>query len=650
MRYRPDIDGIRAVAVIPVVLFHARIWPFSGGFVGVDIFFVISGYLITSILVNDIRSETFSIVKFYDRRIRRIFPALFLVVGLSSVVAWFVLLPSYFEDFSETVFAAAIFLSNVQFWRESGYFGADAELAPLLHTWSLAVEEQFYVFFPLLLAFFHRRSVPKLKFVLLAILALSFALSVYSVERTPDAAFYLTPMRAWELMVGCLLAVGFVPAVRSRKMAEAISVLGLILIAVAVLGFDSGTPFPGFAALLPVLGTAALIHVGEESDTFVRRVLSMRFLVFVGLLSYSLYLFHWPIFVFYKHMTGGEGALSVRLLLVVLSFVCAWLSWRFVERPFRSRGDGGSAWRVLLAGGTVGVVFLGFGLVGNLTHGWPARFDLRFDPGPLMINGRNEIRTVMEGAACRVVEGGRVVLAGASCDLRQNERSVLLLGDSHAAHLYPGLLDAMPATDFHLYNAGGCRSIQGLNTRTDKESCGILVPFIFDELLPRKKFSAVILSGRWEMSEIQYLPATIAYIRRYASDVIVIGPVPRYKTDLPEALALWQGEYSRRFFDLNGEAEVAEIDRRMSEALAGTGAVYISLFAELCSDGICRIFADNSMAPMQWDDAHLTLLGSKYIANEILAPKLSELDAFKESGGTKYLDVVGHGEAPGKMR
>jgi|TARA_B100000614_G_scaffold99422_1_gene89421 peptidoglycan/LPS O-acetylase OafA/YrhL len=611
---------------------------------------VISGYLITSILVNDIRSETFSIIKFYDRRIRRIFPALFLVVGLSFVTAWFILLPSYFEDFSETVFAAAIFLSNVQFWREAGYFGADAELAPLLHTWSLAVEEQFYVFFPLLLAFFHRRSVSKLKFVLLVILTLSFVLSVYFVERAPDAAFYLTPMRAWELMVGCLLAVGFVPALRGRKMAEAVSALGLILIGVAIFGFDSSTPFPGFAALLPVLGTAALIHVGEGNDTFVRRVLSARFLVFVGLLSYSFYLFHWPIFVFYKHMTGSDGALSVRLLLVILSFVCAWLSWRFVERPFRAHGESGSAWRVLLAGGAVSTVFLGVGLAGNLTHGWPARFDLRFDPRPLMTNEENEIRMVMEGVTCRVVEGGRIVLTGASCDLRQNERSVLLLGDSHAAHLYPGLSDAMPWTDFHLYSAGGCRSIQGLNTRTDKESCGILVPFIFNELLPKGKFSAVILSGRWEMSEIQHLQETVTYIRRYASEVVVIGPVPRYKTDLPEALALWQGEYSRRFFDLNGEAEVAEIDRRMSAALASTDAVYISLFAELCSDGFCRTFADNNMVPLQWDDAHLTLLGSEYIADKILAPKLSELDAFKEAGIAKYLDVVGSGEAQREMK
>lgn len=631
MRYRPDIDGIRTLAVVPVVLYHAGFWPFTGGFVGVDVFFVISGYLITNILLGDIREGNFSIGRFYVRRIRRIFPALFLVLFLSAVAAYFILLPSYFEDFSEGVFATTLFASNFQFWRESGYFDNAAELNPLLHTWSLAVEEQFYIFFPVLLAFFYKRSLTLLGSVLVAITVLSFALSVYFVQAAPDAAFFLTPMRVWELMAGCLLAIGMVPRIADGRVAEAVAVAGVAMIAVAVFGFDSTTPFPGAAALLPVLGTMMLIHTGENVATFVGRVLSTRVFVFIGLISYSLYLFHWPIFVFYRHLTGEDGSLWVRGFLVLLAGFLAWLSWRFFEQPFRQGGLRGTSRQVFAAGGAVAAAFLAFGFLGNVLDGWTFRYDYRFDPVASMRESKEEAARVLAHARCRVVADGRTLVDGAPCDTRADGRKrVLILGDSHASHIYPGLVSEFPDMDFHLYGAGGCRLLVGTNTREDKRECALVGPYVFDVVLPSQHFDAIILSGKWMASDVKPLAVTVEYLKRYVEDITVVGPVPRYKVNLPEALAVWRGSYSARFFELNEERDVEDIDSAIALELEDDGVTYISLYRNLCQARICRTFGDDGTTPIQWDRAHLSISGSAYVARHIMAPVLRDHVAFRK--------------------
>jgi peptidoglycan/LPS O-acetylase OafA/YrhL len=632
MRYRPDIDGIRTLAVVPVVLFHAGVWPFTGGYVGVDVFFVISGYLITGILLADIRSGNFSITRFYERRIRRIFPALFLVLALCLVAASFILLPSYFEDFSESLFATAVFASNFQFWREAGYFGAAAELAPLLHTWSLAVEEQFYVFIPLLLLFACRHSMAMAKGLLATIFVVSFALSVYYVREAPSAAFYLTPMRAWELMAGCLLAVGAVPAIERQRVAQVVSAIGVVLIAIAVFGFDDTTPFPGEAALLPVLGTAALIHAGETHATLVGRVLSSRVFVFIGLISYSLYLFHWPIFVFYRHLTGADGDIFVRLFLALLSGVLAWLSWRYFERPFRTHSTKTPGLHVFAGGSVVAVLFLGVGFWGNAAEGWPERFHLRFDPKPIMADGKSEMMAILGHIRCRVTDGGAVLVEGLPCDENNQERMrIALLGDSHASHLYPGLHAAFPDIDIEVYGAPGCRVLFGINTRPDREDCATIGSYVFDRGLEDRKFDAVILASRWEASDLEFIQASVRQLSRHAGNVTVIGPVPRYKVMLPEALAIWPGEYSERFFDLNEDREVARIDATMQRALARENVNYISLYQGLCRNRKCRIFADEEgTLPLQWDEAHLTLDGSRLVVAGIIAPGLRLQESSKE--------------------
>lgn len=288
--YRPDIDGLRAVAVLGVILYHFEVWPFSGGFVGVDVFFVISGYLITGIIANDLQADRFSILTFYQRRVRRILPALVACVAATSVAGLFILLPNELQDLGQSLIATALFASNIYFWSQSGYFAPAADTQPLLHTWSLAVEEQFYIAFPLILAAVWRWNRRALVPTLLVLALLSLGVSAYQVQQAPQAAFYLSIGRGWELLVGSLIAL-----CRSHldKVPATCAWLGLAAIVASLVGYNEQMPFPGLAALLPCLGAAAIIV--SAPGTMVGNFLSSSPMRGIGLISYSLYLWHWPI-------------------------------------------------------------------------------------------------------------------------------------------------------------------------------------------------------------------------------------------------------------------------------------------------------------------------------------------------------------------
>ncbi len=335
MQYRPEIDGLRALAVAPVVLFHAGYSFFSGGYVGVDVFFVISGYLITSIIDRDVHAGRFSLISFYQRRARRILPALWLVALACIPFAWWLMTPEHFEEFSASLIAVALFVSNFHFWQEAGYFGTAAELKPLLHTWSLAVEEQFYLLYPLAMMVLLPRS-RRATIVLLALASLvSLGLSIWAARHAPDANYFLLPTRGFELGAGALLALTLGQERPGSTTIRALaSASGLALILACVLLYDDETPFPGLTALPVVLGTCAVIAFSDQKDP-VGRLLSLRPVVLVGLVSYSLYLWHQPVFVFARLWQYDGGPAPYYPLLIGLSVLLAWLSWRFVEAPFR---------------------------------------------------------------------------------------------------------------------------------------------------------------------------------------------------------------------------------------------------------------------------------------------------------------------------
>lgn len=365
MHYRREIDGLRAFAILPVILFHAGFPQFSGGFVGVDVFFVISGYLITKIILSDIANGEFSLVNFYERRARRIFPVLFFVMAVSVPFAWMTLSKSDLISFSKSLAAVPLFVSNVFFWRDGGYFETASELKPLLHTWSLAVEEQYYIFFPFLLIFLSKKRRPWLIYTIVLVLIVSLLLAHFGSIAKPIPTFFLLPTRAWELATGALVAIlidgkSNKIVLTSGRCKELLSALGFILIIGSIFGFSKSVPSPSLYVLVPTVG-AALVICYASQETLVGKLLGLKVFVSVGLISYSAYLWHQPIFAFARHKLITPDSV-VMMSLSVFSLVLAFLSWRLIEKPFRSRliVSGKS---VLIASLLGGIFYITFGAI-----------------------------------------------------------------------------------------------------------------------------------------------------------------------------------------------------------------------------------------------------------------------------------------------
>ena len=336
MKYRAEIDGLRALAVAPVILFHAGFELFSGGFVGVDVFFVISGYLITMVLIEDIEKKQFSIVYFYERRVRRILPALYMVMAFSIFVAWILLSDAALNKFGNGLLGVTLFVSNIIFWRqEEGYFDEAAELNPLLHTWSLSVEEQYYLLFPLFLVIAWRFGKTRVFWMIIGMLILSLLLSEWGWRNRATANFYLAPTRAWELFVGSIAA--FVVQRNGVRKNNTLALLGLAAIIFSIFAYDKSTPFPSVYALVPILGVVLLILFAHK-NTIVCKLLSKRAFVGIGLISYSAYLWHQPLFAFTRIYTKELSlSLELSLVLILTTLVLSYFSWKFIETPFRSR-------------------------------------------------------------------------------------------------------------------------------------------------------------------------------------------------------------------------------------------------------------------------------------------------------------------------
>jgi peptidoglycan/LPS O-acetylase OafA/YrhL len=451
------------VAVLPVILFHAGLTFWSGGFVGVDVFFVISGYLITSILIAEREAGTYSLLGFYERRARRILPALFLVLLVTIPFAWAWIPPYPFEDYARSLAFAALFISNVHFLEHGGYFDLNADLRPLLHTWSLAVEEQYYLIFPLVLAALGAFARVKHMALFLILAALSLAVAEWGWRTYPNQNFYFTPARFWELLAGSICAVLLFQ--RAQMKSELLAAIGLLMILGSSVLYDASVPFPSVYTLVPVVGTCLIILFAEKS-TLTARVLAIKPLVGIGLISYSAYLWHQPLFAFARLRSPTEVPLSIMMGLAVLALFLAYLSWRFVEQPVRGRAPLIlPTRRGALGVSAVGILaFAAFGLTGKAMEGYPSRLN----PGQSAFLDQLYDQTTGHPAFTLCSDTSRDVVTGL-CAVYGDEdapRKIAILGDSHARALLPSFepaADALNATIF-LGDKPGCPPLLGVYT------------------------------------------------------------------------------------------------------------------------------------------------------------------------------------------
>jgi len=550
---RPDIQGLRAIAVALVVVYHLHAAALPGGFVGVDVFFVISGYLITGIIGKEMAEGRFSFRRFYERRARRIFPALFAMVAATLVACFAVMLPTDLIGALRGALGALLFAANLVFWKmDTGYFEEiDSRTNPLLHTWSLGVEEQFYVLFPVFLLVCIRWVPGRIAAVLAACTLISFAAAALLVRGNAAAAFYLSPFRAWELLAGALLAVGALPPLRFAVLRELLVAGGLCAILAAAVLYSETTRFPGASALLPVIGAMAVIHGGAGGSTLAGRLLSARPMVYVGLISYSLYLWHWPVMVLAQYVNGMRTVAGWSGVLLLIALALAVLSYHFVEQPWRRptprrpRGRGLLQAVAFVAGATA------FCIVGLLSSGFPGRFDARVaqidaarrDPLPY-----RECNDRHAADACRLGAAGI-------------EPSFLLWGDSHLMALAPVLHDLLlqSRTAAVFVPATGCAPLLDLDSRM-KPRCREVAASVQAYLAAQPSIRAVVLAAFWstyfrEQAPLRWAPrdreplegapaaqgalgTTVQWLTDNGRRAVIVGPVPTFRKSVPAALAL----------------------------------------------------------------------------------------------------------------
>lgn len=542
--YRPEIDGLRAIAVLLVVLFHLDL-GFAGGYIGVDVFFVISGYLIGSIITRDLTNGEFKLSTFWERRIRRIMPACLAMIGVSTLLGAAILLPNDFRQLGASVIAQAAMLANVFFWKNTGYFAGDAEENPLLHMWSLAVEEQFYILLPFALIWCYRGRHPnrRLHAACGITAALSFAASVYAVNNHPVAAFYLIPFRSWELLLGVLLSTAKKPPLMSRS-AEVISLGGIAVIILTGWNYTQSTPFPGIYAAVPCIATCAFIfaNIGDGSapPTHSGIVLASPPLTLLGKASYSIYLWHWPLVVYCKYVSPLKLHVSDRLAIFGVSLIAGFLSWKLIESPFR-RSGGGTARHVITSGVTATCISALVGFLILSTNG----FEGRYDATVLKLEqAKNDIGFVFETFE-EDVRSDDLPRLGLSSE---ESSEVLIWGDSHAMAMLPVFDEMLKAAGLNARVATHSSTAPVFEwyaqTKYGLDSDAISYGEELLALIREKRVKLVIMNCFWEKYRSQdnagfteALLKTVDRLKKSDVQVWIILDVPRQPFDVPTAIA-----------------------------------------------------------------------------------------------------------------
>lgn len=636
MQYRREIDGLRALAVVPVILFHAGLKSFGGGFVGVDVFFVISGYLITTILLSELSAGNFSIVNFYERRAKRILPALFIVMAACIPFAWLWFFFKELTSFFHSLMAVPVFSSNILFLQESGYFGVESELKPLLHTWSLAVEEQFYVVFPIILLLSWRMNRRWIMPILIAIALVSLGAAQWGAYHMPAENFYLLPTRSWELAIGAIIACYLFQGkqlVLGPASTQLLGMCGLFAIIYSIFVFNKSTPFPSLYALLPTLGTG-LIILFATPRTLVGQLLARRELVGIGLLSYSAYLWHQPLFAFARYRVDSPISIEWMLLLSLGAFILAYATWLLVEKPIRSNKKICQK-QVFVAAGIGSLLFFCIGAVGSFT-------DILTKQAK-EIEVRMQYNTGLNRKCLKFLNMPECRTSAAP--------EVVVWGDSYAMHLVNGLIASKHDIKIFQSTLGGCAPILGVAKIAPHIPEAAAMKCIQQNdvtlawLKTQKSVKYVVLSSPFsEFSDLTLMVVnadgkpvkgfglafdqfvkTLDTIKGLGMTPVVFSPPPWNGKDIGKCLVnaryLQRGKVRECDFDaavsLNRQQSI--LDALGQLKTSGYNVVFLS--NNICSDGRCRASIDDTFIYND-SNGHLSVEGSALLGQRMNFYKL----------------------------
>ncbi|EGT0624373.1 acyltransferase [Citrobacter freundii] len=629
-RYRADIDGLRALAVIPVLIFHFFPSLLPGGFVGVDVFFVISGFLITSIIINDVKKGTFTVLGFYKKRIIRIFPALTLVLSTVYLLGWFSFLQGDFASLGKHIFGGSFFISNLLLWSESGYFDTSSQLKPLLHLWSLGVEEQFYLFWPLLLILFAKTK-RALYLTSLAILVISFMVGLYTMHSTSGSNYYSPLSRFWELMFGAILA-GYKAnekVISNKKLLNLISISGMTLLIASILFINDSMPFPGYIAIFPVTGATMLIL---SNGGVCNKILSLKPLVFIGLISYPLYLWHWPIYSSSRILLASDPTTGLKILLIAICFLLAYLTYKFIEHPVRFGAKRPvvvvSLFSSVFALGIIGLITFRFdGIQSRSINGSIGEYTSITDPYTYF-----EFKKNMRMGLCHSVDKNTEIENGC---ISHDGKGIMLWGDSYAAALYKGLEKITKDKNIGITQStdgnGPPFFIKGKLTDTGKDLLSVNTHRleIVRETKPKIVLLAWMIGGYNSIGDmglsVDEIRKTTKLIKSASplTKVIVIGPVPEWNDSLLKQVVYYYKSNKKlpptyMKDGLNPGVKIWDEYYKKHITMKSVGAEYISSYDAMCIDEACLTrIKDHPKDLVTIDWGHLSKAGSDFLMDSI---------------------------------
>jgi peptidoglycan/LPS O-acetylase OafA/YrhL len=629
--WQSHIDGMRAIAVLAVLLYHGGISQFSGGFIGVDVFFVISGFLISKIIYEDIATHgRLRIANFYERRIRRILPVFFVVTVAAMAAGFFLFLPDDFAQLGKSAVYATGFAANIFFYLSADYFGPSADTQPLLHYWSLGVEEQFYILFPMFVLAFAKLSPRMLTPALFAVAVLSLVLAEFYVRNEPPAAFYLPLQRAWELLVGSILALPHFPRPRRRLVCEPIAAIGVGLILFSIFAYGPKTAFPGFTAMPPVIGTALILWGCESGRTFVGSALSVKPLRLIGLWSYSIYMIHWPLILFSRQIWPHAGMI-LNAASISLSIIFGALSYRFVETPFREPGSVFYIGRLYWSAVASFAMLASAGLFVYESGG----FSERLPASVIKILAYKDYASIAwpiwRRETCFLTDSQTWADLDKNACLHPRRPSALLWGDSNAAHIYAPLsaLFKKHGVELSQANSSGCAPILNSEVPSHPNCRG------FNEKalawIRANRPDIVILSAIWPLGRenLKEIDNTIDGLTSLKLSIILIGTSPHYRELVPHILAkrLLRGDENKFDEDAdNGAAQNSDywLEKRYE---SNPQVTYVSVKQTLCRSSKCPL-AGEDWLPLHADAGHFTKEGAELAVRRMFEHRSFEKKIF----------------------